>query len=45
MMNSAIEKLIKKYKDLLLYIFFGGCITVVNVASYYVSYILSLIHI
>jgi len=40
MMNSAIEKLIKKYKDLLLYIFFGGCITVVNVASYYVSYIL-----
>lgn len=40
MMNSAIEKLIKKYKDLILYLFFGGCTTLVNVASYYVSYTL-----
>lgn len=31
-----LVRLFKKYKEVILYVFFGGCTTLVNVAAYYV---------
>lgn len=38
-----IKKIFKKYKEIILYVFFGGCTTLVNIIVYYVcAYPLSL---
>lgn len=33
-----IKELILKYREMISYLFFGGCTTLVNIVSYYVSY-------
>ncbi len=40
MMKGAIAKFIKKYKDLILYLFFGGLTTLINLIIYHISYTL-----
>jgi len=32
-----MKKLLHKYKDIILYVFFGGCTTIINVIIYYIS--------
>lgn len=34
----SIKELILKYREMIAYLFFGGCTTLVNIVSYYVSY-------
>lgn len=33
---KRIKELLKKYREMLLYLFFGGCTTLVNIVSYYI---------
>ncbi len=35
---DTIKQLYAKYRGMILYVFFGGCATVVNMAAYYISY-------
>lgn len=33
---KRIRDLLKKYREIILYLFFGGCTTLVNIVSYYI---------
>lgn len=33
---ERIKELFKKYREMILYLFFGGCTTLVNIISYYI---------
>lgn len=44
-MFKVLVKLIKKYKSLIAYAFFGGCTTIINVAAYFVCSKILLINI
>lgn len=37
-MKDLIEKYFKKYRGVILYIFFGGITTLINIVTYYISY-------
>ncbi len=37
-MTDWIKKQFQKYRDVILYLFFGGCTTVLNIAVYYLCY-------
>lgn len=40
---KLIKELFEKYKDIILYVFFGGCTTVINVITYFLCF--NLMHI
>ncbi len=35
-MIEQVKRLYKKYKEIINYLFFGGCTTIVNFISYYI---------
>ena len=37
-MIQWIKRMYFRYKDIILYLFFGGCTTVINIIAYYLSY-------